>query len=175
MLASERDQLKNEIIRLAEKHNYNRSGLLPVLLFIQQKYRYISSYVMQEVAEVFKIHPVEVQGVVSFYSFLSIKRKGRFIIRLCQTISCDMMGKKTIAGQFENELGIKFGETTRDGMFTLEYTNCLGMCDQGPAMLINEDIYTKVTPENVLDIIENYRKKFGAHVTVEVGGSRYDS
>jgi len=165
MLARERDQLKNEIVELAEKYDFLRSGLLPVLQHIQQKYRFISGYAMQEVAEVFKIHPVEVQGVVSFYSFLSKEKKGKFIIRLCQTISCDMMGKKTIAKQLENELGIRFGETTADGLFTLEYTNCLGMCDQGPAMLINEDIYKKVVPEDVFDILEKYRKKFGAHVT----------
>jgi len=168
MLASERNQLKNDIVKLAEKYDYERSGLLPVLNYIQGKYRHISGYTMQEVAEVFKIHPVEVQGVVSFYSFLSIEPKGKFIIRLCRTISCDMAGKEAVACQLENELGIKFGETTRDGLFTLEYTNCLGMCDRGPAMLINEDIYTGVTPEAILDIIENYRSKFGAHVTTEI-------
>ena len=168
MLASERDQLKSEITELAEKHNYDRSGLLPVLHYVQKKYRYISSYAMQEIAEVFKIHPVEVYGVVSFYSFLSTEKKGKFIIRLCQTVSCDMNGKEAIKRQLENELGIKFGETTPDGMFTLEYTNCLGMCDQAPAMLVNDDIYTRVTPEGILDIVEKYRNKFGAHTTMEV-------
>jgi len=168
MLASERNQLKNEIVKLAEKYDYERSGLLPALNYIQGTYRHISGYTMQEVADVFKINPVEVQGVVSFYSFLSIEPKGKFIIRLCRTISCDMAGKEAVAKQLENELEIKFGETTRDGLFTLEYTNCLGMCDRGPAMLINEDIYTGVTPEAVLDIIEKYRGKFGAHVTTGI-------
>lgn len=168
MLASERDELLKEITKLAERHSYHRSGLLPVLQYIQQKYRYISTYAMQEVADVFKIHPVEVYGVVSFYSFLSTERKGRFIIRLCQTISCNMVGTKSVAKQLENELGIKFGETTKDGMFTLEYTNCLGMCDQGPALLVNDEIYTRVTPEGVYEILDSCRGKFGAHVTMEV-------
>ncbi|MEQ8188858.1 MAG: NADH-quinone oxidoreductase subunit NuoE [Candidatus Eremiobacterota bacterium] len=168
MLEAEKNQLKSEITRLAGTYNNHRSGLLPVLLHIQQKYRYISSYAMQEVADVFNIHPVEVYGVVSFYSFLSTEKKGKFVIHVCQTISCDMAGKNAIVRQLENELGIKFGETTPDGMFTLAYTNCLGVCDRGPAMLVNEDIYTKVKPEDVLDIIEIYRAKFGAHVTMVI-------
>jgi [NiFe] hydrogenase diaphorase moiety large subunit len=167
MLASERDQLKKEIWEFADRFKQDRSGLLPALQHIQSEYRYISPYAMQEVAHAFLIHPVEVHGVVSFYSFLSTVKKGKFIVRLCQTISCDMAGKAALATQLENELGIKFGQTTADGMFTLEYTNCLGMCDQGPAMLVNEEVYTKVTPEAVAEIIDGYVKKFGAHATEE--------
>lgn len=165
MLASERDQLKTEIVKMAKKHNQHRSGLIPVLQHVQNVSRHISPEAMQDIAEAFKIHPVEVQGVVSFYSFLSTEKKGKFIVRLCRTISCDMAGKEAVANQLENELGIEFGETTDDGMFTLEFTNCLGMCDQGPAMLVNEDIHTKVTPEKVADIIDSYKNRFGAHVT----------
>ncbi|KAF1083419.1 MAG: HoxF-like protein [Candidatus Rifleibacterium amylolyticum] len=164
MLASERDQLKAEINKMAKKYDHHRSGLIPVLQLVQNVSRHISPEAMQDIAEAFKIHPVEVQGVVSFYSFLSTEKKGKFVIRLCRTISCDMAGKEAVANQLENELGIEFGETTTDGMFTLEFTNCLGMCDQGPAMLVNDDIHTKVTPEKVADIIESYRSRFGAHV-----------
>jgi len=164
MLASERDQLKAEITKMAKKYDHHRSGLIPVLQHVQNISRHISPEAMQDIAEAFKIHPVEVQGVVSFYSFLSTEKKGKFVVRLCRTISCDMAGKEAVANQLENELGIEFGETTSDGMFTLEFTNCLGMCDQGPAMLVNDDIHTKVTPEKVADIIESYRSRFGAHV-----------
>ncbi|PKL50844.1 MAG: NADH-quinone oxidoreductase subunit NuoE [Candidatus Riflebacteria bacterium HGW-Riflebacteria-2] len=165
MLASEREQLKAEINKMAKKFDYHRSGLIPVLQYVQNISRHISPESMQDIAEAFKIHPVEVQGVVSFYSFLSIERKGKFVVRLCRTISCDMAGKEAVANQLENELGIEFGETTDDGMFTLEFTNCLGMCDMGPAMLVNDDIHTRVTPEKVADIIDSYRNRFGAHVT----------
>lgn len=164
MLASERDHLKSEINRMAKKFDYHRSGLIPVLQHVQNISRHISPEAMQDIAGAFKIHPVEVQGVVSFYSFLSTEKKGKFVVRLCRTISCDMAGKEAVANQLENELGIEFGETTSDGMFTLEFTNCLGMCDQGPAMLVNDDIHTHVTPEKVADIIESYRSRFGAHV-----------
>ena len=165
MLASEREQLKAEINKMAKKYDHHRSGLIPVLQHVQNISRHISPEAMQDIAEIFKIHPVEVQGVVSFYSFLSTEKKGKFVVRLCRTITCDMAGKEAVANQLENELGIEFGETTSDGMFTLEFTNCLGMCDMGPAMLVNEDIHTKVTPEKVADIIDSYRNRFGADVT----------
>lgn len=167
MLATELDQLRTEIKEIAKQFDGRREGLMPVLQHIQNKYRHVSPHAMQEVADVFGIHPVEVNGVVSFYSFLSTEKKGKFIIRLCQTISCDMADKAAVARQLENELGIKFGQTTKDGMFTLEYANCLGMCDQGPAMLVNTEVFTKVSPESVSEVIANYMKKFGAHVTQE--------
>jgi [NiFe] hydrogenase diaphorase moiety large subunit len=167
MLASERDQLQIEIHRFAERFEGTRVGLMPILHHIQNKYRHISPYAMQEVAEAFGIHPVEVQGVVSFYSFFSTEKKGKFIIRLCRTISCDMAGKEGLARQLENELGIRFGQTTKDGLFTLEYTNCLGMCDMGPALLVNDEVFTRVTPEHVPEIIEHCTRKFAAHVTSE--------
>jgi [NiFe] hydrogenase diaphorase moiety large subunit len=78
-----------------------------------------------------------------------------------------MQGKDRVARQLENDLGIRFGETTPDGNFTLEWANCLGMCDQGPALLVNERIYTKVTPETVHDILEECRKVFGVHTLQE--------
>jgi len=102
------------------------------------------------------IHLVEVYGVVTFFSFLSTEPKGRLVVRLCQTISCDLAGKAAIAHTLERELGIKFGETTPDKKFTLEYCNCIGMCDQGPAMLINEQVFTKLTPSKVINILKKF-------------------
>jgi len=101
--------------------------------------------------------------VVSFYTFLNKTYKSKFVIRLCQTISCDMAGKDRVARQLENDLGITFGETTPDGRFTLEWANCLGMCDQGPALLVNDRVYTRVTPETVHDIVELCRKTFSVY------------
>ena len=163
MLVSEREQLRGNIEIWVAQYGSNRSALIPVLEEVQRKYGHISEYVMQVVADILGIHPVEVCGVVSFYSFLGQKPKGRFIIRLCRTISCEMQGKDRVARQLENDLGIVFGETTPDGNFTLEWANCLGMCDQGPALLVNESIYTQVTPETVHDILEECRKTFGVH------------
>ena len=163
MLTSEREQLRSSIEGWVKQYGSNRSALIPVLQEVQRLYGHISEYVMQVVADILDIHPVEVYSVASFYSFLGHKPKGRFIIRLCRTISCEMQNKDRVARQLENDLGISFGETTPDGNFTLEWANCLGMCDQGPALLINERIYTKVTPEKVYDILEDCRSSFGVY------------
>ena len=163
MLVSERELLRATLEQRVKDFGNNRSALIPVLQEVQRKYGHVSEYVMQVVADILSIHHVEVYGVASFYSFIGHNQKGRFIIRLCRTISCDMQGKSRVARQLENDLGIGFGETTPDGNFTLEWANCLGMCDQGPALLVNERIYTKVTPETVHDILEECRRVFGVH------------
>ncbi|NTV72657.1 MAG: NAD(P)H-dependent oxidoreductase subunit E [Holophaga sp.] len=163
MLMTERDRLAEEIRSLAAKLGQNRTSLIPILLEVKRKYHTIDSYAMQVIADLLGIHPVEVNSVVSFYAFLGDHRQGRFVIRLCRTISCDMQGKSRVKRQLENDLGIGFGETTSDGKFTLEYANCMGMCDQGPAMLVNDRIYTRVTPEKVHEILEECRRVFGVH------------
>ena len=162
MLVTEHQKLEHDIKTLAAKFGHDRSALMPILQEIQQKYLYISDFAMQAVADLLGIHPVEVYGVVSFYSFLHDKPQGRYVIRLCRTISCDMQGKDRVARQLINDLGIRFGETSKDGMFTLEWANCLGMCDQGPAMLVNDQVFTRVTPDKVHDILEGCRRSTSA-------------
>lgn len=153
MLVEEKNSLTAEIEKLVEKYGKDRSALIPVLQDIQRNHKYVSEFAQQEIARVLDIHPVEVYSVISFYSFLNSEPKGRNIVRLCQTITCDLAGKADIARAIERELGIKFGDTTKDKKITLEYTNCLGMCDQGPAMLVNDKVYTKLTPEKAVQII----------------------
>ncbi len=157
MLVLEKNAMTEEIEQLVEKYGRSRSSLLPILQDIQRRHRYIPDFAQQEVARLLDIHPVEVFSVVSFYSFLNTQPKGRNIVRLCQTITCDMAGKAAVAKALERELGIKFGETTKDNKFTLEYVNCLGMCDQGPAVLINERVYPKVTPEKAVQILSEVK------------------
>lgn len=161
MLQTDRDRLHEDIKALAEQHGRERTALLPILKDIKKRYHQIDSYSMQVVADLLGIHPVEVHSVVSFYSFLGTKAHGEFVIRLCRTISCDMANKDRLARQFENDLGISFGETTPDGKFSLEWANCLGMCEQGPAVLVNERIYTRVTPAKVHEILSECRQTFG--------------
>mgnify|MGYP001156628961 CR=1 FL=1 len=165
LFSMDRNRMCEEIKSLVAKYGGNRSALIQVLQDIQYKYSYISDDAMQYTADCLGIHPSEVYGVVSFYSFLGHRRRGRFIIRLCRTISCDMNGKSRVARQLTNDLGIQFGETTGDGRFTLEWANCIGMCDQGPALLVNDRVYAKVTPAMVNDILEECRRTFGVHAT----------
>ena len=157
MLVFEKNALSEEIEELVSKFGTERSALMPILQSIQRKYKYISDFAQQEVAKLLNIHPVEVYSVISFYSFLHSKPQGRNIVRLCQTISCDMVGKREVADAIKRELGINFGETTKDRRITLEYTNCVGMCEQGPAMIVNERVYTKLDPEKADKILSEIK------------------
>lgn len=163
MLVTDQERLKEDIIKWAAEFDHKRCGLLPILQRVQERDKCINEYTMQLIADQLDIHPVEVNSVVSFYSFLSEEPQGTFVVRLCQTVSCGLAGGKRVANQLQNELGIEFGETTPCGKFTLEWTNCLGMCDQGPALMVNEQIFTKVTPEKVHEILELCRSTFGPH------------
>ncbi len=165
MLMTDRERLAGEIKALAEKHHNCRTALIPIVQEIKHRYRKVDDFAMQVIADQLGIHPVEVYSVVSFYAFLGSAAHGKYIIRLCRTISCDMQGKERVMRQMENDLGIRFGETTADGKFSLEWANCMGMCDQGPAMLVNERVYTRVTPERVHEILEDCRRSFGVHAT----------
>ena len=159
------DKLREDVMEVAALTNYNRASLIPVLRTVKEKYRGIDSEAMQIIADVLGCHPVEVNAVATFYAFLSPETEGRFIFRLCRTYSCELAGKEEIARQLARDLGIDFGETSADGAFSLEWANCMGMCDQGPAMLVNEEIYTKLTPNRVASIVQDYKTRPEAYVT----------
>ncbi len=158
MQDNNKNALAKDIEIFVNEYGNDRSALLPILQSIQKKYSYISSFAQQEVARLLDIHPVEVFGVISFYSFLSSEPKGKYIIRLCKTIICDISGRAEVEKAIVKATGTNFGETSKDKIFTLEYTNCLGMCDMGPAMMVNDKVYTKLTPEKVVEIITNLNR-----------------
>jgi [NiFe] hydrogenase diaphorase moiety large subunit len=153
MLVEEKNALTEEIEQLIKRFGKKRSALLSILHEIQIKHRHISEYAQQEIARLLDIHPVEVYSVLSFFTFLNAKPKGRNIVRVCQTIGCDMKGKDNIVKAIERELNVKIGETTSDNKFSLEYVNCLGLCDEGPAMAIDDQVFTKLTPEKAVKIL----------------------
>jgi NADH:ubiquinone oxidoreductase subunit E len=157
MLVSEKNSLTAIIEQIVEKYGNERQYLLPVLQEVMAKFGNISEFAQQEIARLMDIHPVEVYGVVTFYSFLRPHEEGRYNVRLCKTISCDLAGKEAIARTIERELNIKFGESSPDKRYTLEYINCMGMCDIGPAMLVNDDVHTHLTPIKVVEVLKNYK------------------
>ena len=157
MLVVEKNALSEEIEGYVKKYGNDRSALLMILHEIQNRDRHISEFAQQEVARLLNIHPVEVYSVISFFAFLNSNPKGRNLVRICQTISCDMHGKAGIVQAIERELGIKVGETTKDNKFTLEYANCLGLCDMGPAMAINDQVFTKLTPEKAVELLSKVK------------------
>lgn len=159
MVTGDRDRLHDEIRAIAARTNFSRASLIPILRDVKEAYREIDGETMQFVADILGMHPVEVDAVASFYSFIHSEAEGRYAFRLCRTYSCELAGKEEVAHQLEHELGIRFGETSADGAFSLEWANCMGMCDQGPAMLVNEDIYTQLTADKIPAIVEAYRAR----------------
>jgi NADH:ubiquinone oxidoreductase subunit E len=159
MVASQQEQLRAEIAALVEKLGPGRSSLIPILQDVKQRWRAVDSEAMQVVADMLEIHPVEVYSVASFYAFLHGAPVGAHVIRLCGTLSCDFAGKEAVAAALRAELGIDFDQTTDDGLFTLEWASCIGMCDQGPALLVGDEVHTRVTPDDVRAIVAACRER----------------
>lgn len=141
---------------LVKEHGRSRSALLPILQGVVDANNFISDSDMVEIAKELDLSAAQVFGTATFYSFLSTEPLGKYVIRVCKTITCDMHGKGQIIRTIEEMLRVKVGETTPNKKFSLLETNCLGWCHEGPAMLINEKPYTGLTPEKVHDIISEY-------------------
>jgi [NiFe] hydrogenase diaphorase moiety large subunit len=154
MLLTEQEKTKAFISRVAERHAHQSSALIPILQAVQAEYGHVSEFAMQYVGDLLGIHSAKIYSVATFYQFINTKPKGKFIIRLSRDMSSIMKGAKVIARQLENDLGIKFGETTPDGMFTLEWTSCIGMNYQAPAMMVNNEVFSNLTPQRVHRILE---------------------
>ncbi len=154
-------EVKELVKELVDKYGRERKNLLPILQGIHLERNYLSKEAMLEVAQQLDLSAAEIYGTASFYSFLDTKADGKYKIRVCKSITCEMKGKSDILKILEDMLKIKVGETTEGKRFSLLETNCLGLCDQGPAMLINEEYYTKLTPTKVRKILGEYiRNKY---------------
>jgi NADH-quinone oxidoreductase subunit E len=150
----------NELVReLANKHGRVRSSLLPILQDLVVQNRYLSKQDMIDVASELQISAADVFGTATFYSFLDTEVRGKYVIRVCKTISCTMKGKNDILSTIEDILKIKLGETSSNRKFSLLQTNCIGWCHKAPAMLINDTPYTELTPEKVTEILREYIRK----------------
>jgi len=132
---------------------------MPILQEVLQKHNYLTDEAMVEVARELDLSAAEVYGTASFYTFLDTQVRGKYVIRVCKTITCSMKGKSDIIQTLEEMLKIKVGETTADKQFSLLETNCIGWCHKAPAILINEMPYTELTPEKVSEIIKDYMQK----------------
>ncbi|MDA3928456.1 MAG: NADH-quinone oxidoreductase subunit NuoE [Prolixibacteraceae bacterium] len=150
----------NELItELANKYGRNRKNLLPVLQGVVEQEKFLSDDTMIEIARELDLPAAEVYGTATFYSFLEYRKMGKYVIRICKTITCAMKGKNQILLTIQDMLKIGVGETTTDKKFSLLQTNCLGWCHKAPAMLINDEVYTELTPETVRVILTEYIKK----------------
>lgn len=143
-----------EIAAICEAFGNDRHRMLDILREVQDRYRCISPWTMDRIAGCTGLTRIEVEGVASFYSFLSLSPKGRVTIRLCDDIVDRYCGLAEVTEAFEKVLGIKVGETSPDGAFSLEYTPCIGMCDQAPAAMVNDIVLTSLTPESAREAAE---------------------
>lgn len=123
----------------------------------QDKSAHISQETIAELAESLDLSIGEVYGVASFYSFLSTKPQGRNAIRICQSLPCLLKYAQTIIESVQKEIGIMPGETTPDGKFSFELTNCIGACDKAPAMMVNSDVHGDLTPKKIARILQAYK------------------
>jgi len=152
------ESFQTGVKKICGEFGNDRTRMMDIVQAVQAKYGWVSGEAMEIIAREVGSHRVEVQGMVSFYAFLTDHPKGKSIIRLADCVTCNMLGGKHIADIFKAELGVNFGETTPDGKITLERTSCMGVCDQGPAALINDVVFTHLTTDSVKEIVGTLRK-----------------
>ena len=145
---------KSDILDICGEYGNDRYRMMDILHTVQDRYRWISPETMETIAEALDLSRIQVEGVASFYSFFSRTPKGRVTIRLCDDIIDRFAGLDDVVQEFEDALGIKMGETSADGAFSLEYTPCIGMCDQAPAAMVNDVVITKLTADKARDVAE---------------------
>jgi len=152
------DNLAAAVRDICQACGGDRGHMMDIVRAVQERFACVSSQAMDLIAKEVGVHRVEVEGVVSFYSFLAKQPKGQVVIRLCNDIIDQMAGAQEVARAFEDELGIKVGQTTPDGRLSLEYTACIGLCDQAPAALVNDVPVTELSTDAARRIVRDLRK-----------------
>ncbi len=146
------DQVREVITRWAPQ---GRSGLLPCLQEVQEITGWLSPEICRQVAEGLRVPLADVYGVISFYTLLYDRPVGRTVIRVCDDVPCYLCGSQDVLRAFEEHLGIRAGETTPDGRFTLEVHPCLGRCERAPFVMVNDEEVGPVDPSEVGKLISN--------------------
>jgi NADH-quinone oxidoreductase subunit E len=132
-------------------------NLLVTLKQAQTRFGHLPPEYLNELADSVKLPVNYIYGVASFYSFLATRPRGRNVIRICRSLPCYLKKSQIIIETLEKEIGIGPGKTTPDGRFSFELTNCIGLCDRAPAMLINNDPHVDLTPEKIKRILQDYK------------------
>jgi NADH-quinone oxidoreductase subunit E len=137
-----------------------KSALIPILHVAQAEFDgWLSPETMDYVAGLLNIQPVEVYEVASFYSMFNLKPVGKCVIEVCRTSSCWLLGAEDVIGHIEKRLGIKAGETSADGMFTLKTVECLGSCGTAPMMQVGADYYENLSLQKVDQLMDRFRSE----------------
>jgi len=154
-IADEREVKLKETIG---KYKDTKGALIPVLHEAQEIYGYLPIEVQKKISDGLGIPLTEIYGVVTFYTHFSLKPKGKYRIQVCMGTACYVKGANMVLEKLKEKLGIHVGDCTEDGLFSLDACRCLGACGLAPVMMINEDVYGGLVPDEIEEIIEKYRR-----------------
>src|SRR4026207_164440 len=149
-----------------------KSAILYALYLVQQQQGYITGAGMQHVAEQIRCTAADVEDVVSYYTMFYTKPVGKYVLNVCPPLSCAPLGAERVTEELSEKLGIKPGQTTADGMFSLIEVECLGACDRAPAVMVNRDRHERLSPEQAGQVVDDLKARgsaafTGCHLHVE--------
>ena len=150
------DTKLQELDKIIARHKNTRGALIPVLHEAQEVYGYLPMSVQKRISEGLGVSLAEVYGVVTFYTRFSLNPKGKYKVSVCLGTACYVKGAGQILEKVIEVLKIKNGECTKDGVFSLDVCRCIGACGLAPVMMINDDVYGRLTPDDVPNIIQSY-------------------
>jgi NADH-quinone oxidoreductase subunit E len=130
-----------------------RAVLLPALHHVQHAYNWIPPQAMEEIAEFLELAPAEVMDTATFYEEYWLKPKGKYLVQVCRSLSCEICGSGDLTNRMRQKLGVEVGETTPDGRYTLVELECLGACGTAPVALVNEALYEQLTPAKLEEVV----------------------
>jgi NADH-quinone oxidoreductase subunit E len=149
------EEMKHELsTKYFPRYPTKRAVLLPALHTVQHAYNWIPMQAMEEIAAFLELSPAEVLDTATFYEEYWLKPKGKYLLQVCRSLSCEICGSRQITEHLQQKLGLELGETTADGRFTLVELECLGSCGTAPAVLCNDVLYEDVTVQMIDDLIE---------------------
>ena len=160
-MAHLQEKAVKQIEEIIERYQDEKTPLMMILSDIQHEFGYIPLEVQELISEKTGIPVSDIYGVVTFYSFFSLTPKGKYVVGVCLGTACYVKGSQQVLDKFAELLNIKAGETSADGLFTLEALRCIGACGIAPALTINGKVYPKVAVADVAKIVEEYRSLGG--------------
>ena len=152
-------EFETRFAEMLKHYPVKRSVLVPSLLYAQDEVGYLSDEVIAEMAKRCELTELEVRNVISYYSMLTTKPRGKYNVQVCTNICCMLRGADDIYGYISKQLGIGHKQTTADGKFSLESVECIGACSWAPAMQVNYDFHENLTREKINHILEEYAGK----------------
>jgi NADH-quinone oxidoreductase subunit E len=153
------DEFETRFAEMVPHYPTKRSALVPTLLYAQDEVGFLSDEVISELAERLDLTELEVRNVISYYSMLTTKRRGKFNVQVCTNICCLVRGGEEILQHCAKKLGIGHKGTTADGLFSLEEVECIGACSWAPAAQVNYDFHENLTAEKMDRVLDEYRRK----------------